>query len=384
MQLIWSTEEFVIGGRSYVGFPILLYDTMDSAVEVNQFLRSYLMRGVIGSSQSWQSTARALYDYFGFLQAHGLIWTEICRGERKSLIAAYRDYCLHDVQLARNTVRQRLHYICMFYEYALKEQWIERLPFELEDRHIPRSRSDSLTSNTSSENKRQVRDVMPRTHKRLPKFLSSTQVSALLQAIVNPHHLMIVRFALRTGLRREEIATFPNSYVFNPDAGHGDGRNVMIRLDPQDGSGIKTKGNKPRDIWIPRDFMAELYRYSILIRGAIAPHGSKSRKTLFLTSMGDSYTNHGKHIEVMVRKAGLRAGFKAHTHILRHTYATHTLSALQRNRQKNIVEPLAFLQRQLGHASINTTMIYLHLINSLVDDAILSYADELSVPADKN
>ncbi|MFC0468873.1 tyrosine-type recombinase/integrase, partial [Halomonas alkalicola] len=64
-------------------------------------------------------------------------------------------------------------------------------------------------------------------------------------------------------------------------------------------------------------------------------------------------------------------------HKLRHTYATHTLVTLQRNRATNKIEPLAFLQMQLGHASIQTTMVYLHLINELADEAVLIYAEEL-------
>lgn len=37
-----------------------------------------------------------------------------------------------------------------------------------------------------------------------------------------------------------------------------------------------------------------------------------------------------------------------------------------------------FVQRQLGHSSIQTTMVYLHLVNELADDAVLAYDDELN------
>ena len=131
MHMIWATEDFTIDGRPYPGFPIVLHDSLESAVEANQFLRHYLTRGKIGSEQSWPSTGRALYDYFGFLEAHGLHWSDVDRGEEKSLVAAYRDYCLKDVKLARNTVRQRIHYICAFYDYALREGWVDRLPYGL-------------------------------------------------------------------------------------------------------------------------------------------------------------------------------------------------------------------------------------------------------------
>jgi integrase/recombinase XerD len=43
---------------------------------------------------------------------------------------------------------------------------------------------------------------------------------------------------------------------------------------------------------------------------------------------------------------------------------------------------LVFLQRQLGHASIQTTMVYLHLVNELADDAVLAYDEELNVFAE--
>lgn len=378
MHLIWATADFTIGGRAYPGFPIVLHDSLESALEVNQFLRNYLTRGVIGSAQSWASTGRALYDYFGFLEAHDLDWVEVARGEEKSLVAGYRDYCLNDVKLARNTVRQRLRYVCAFYAFALKQRWVDRLPFSMEDRAVRHEDKGFLAHIGASGNKRAVPDVMPRHYKALPKFLTREQVQALLAATENPHHWMMTRAALQTGLRRDEIATFPLAYVFNPDARHGNGRNVMVSLDPFDGTGMKTKGSKPRDIWVSRRFMGELYRYSVLVRGELASLSGTPQPTLFLTQAGKAYANHGKQIEVIVRKNGRKAGFKTHPHILRHTYATHTLVALQRDRAAHTVEPLVFVQHQLGHSSIATTMIYLHLINSLVDDAVLAYDDELN------
>lgn len=71
--------------------------------------------------------------------------------------------------------------------------------------------------------------------------------------------------------------------------------------------------------------------------------------------------------------------------MLRHTYATHTLVALQRNRAGNRLEPLVFLRKQLGHASPQSTLVYLHLIQELADDAALAYDgkfEELAKAAD--
>jgi hypothetical protein len=53
----------VIAGQPYQGFPILLWNSKESFSHANQFFRNYLLRGDIGSKQSWPGTGRALYDY---------------------------------------------------------------------------------------------------------------------------------------------------------------------------------------------------------------------------------------------------------------------------------------------------------------------------------
>lgn len=62
MELVWGTEDFLIAGQPYRGFPILLWDSMESCTHANQFFRFYLLRGHIGSEQSWPNTGRALYE----------------------------------------------------------------------------------------------------------------------------------------------------------------------------------------------------------------------------------------------------------------------------------------------------------------------------------
>jgi hypothetical protein len=126
MELVWATDDLVIAGQPYPKFPILLWDSMESCVPANQFFRHYLLRGAIGSDRSWPSTGRALYDFFSFLQAHEMDWRDVDRGEAKSLVAAYRDYCLVTCELGPNTTRQRLIYICKFYNYALKKGWLDQ------------------------------------------------------------------------------------------------------------------------------------------------------------------------------------------------------------------------------------------------------------------
>lgn len=379
MELVWASEDLVIAGQSYPGFPILLWDSMASCIPVNQFFRNYLLRGEIGSKRSWPSTGRALYDFFSFIHAHDLDWRDVDRGEAKSLVAAYRDYCLVTCKLAPNTTRQRLHYICKFYEFALKEGWVKRLPFAYEERSVRREKG-FLAHIDASDGKAVANNVMPRSNKALPKFLSMAEIKVLLAATENPHHRMVMRLALHTGLRREELATFPLAYVFDPDRVVRNERNLRIRLDPFDGSGMATKGSKSREIYVSRQFMAELYRYATKVRGERASLSKSPQKALFLNQAGTPYGEDGKSLNRIISEAGKRAGVKVHTHMLRHTYATHTLVSLTRNPASGL-DPLVFVQRQLGHSSIQTTMVYLHLVNEMADEAVLAYDDELNAVA---
>lgn len=205
-------------------------------------------------------------------------------------------------------------------------------------------------------------------------------IKSLLVATENPHHRIMMRLALHTGLRREEIAAFPLAYVFDPDKAGRTERNLRIRLDPFDGSGMVTKGSKPRDIYVSRKFMAELYRYVTKVRGERASLSKTPQKALFLNQSGERYGGDDKSLNRIISETGKRAEIKVHTHTLRHTYATHTLVSLQRNPASGL-EPLVFVQRQLGHSSIQTTMVYLHLVNEMADEAVLDYDDELNALA---
>ncbi|WP_248915676.1 tyrosine-type recombinase/integrase [Pseudomonas moorei] len=281
--------------------------------------------------------------------------------------------------LALNTTRQRLTYICKFYEFAVDNGWVKRLPFGYEERTVKRELG-FLAHIDASGGQAMANDVMPRSHKILPNFLSMAEIKSLLASAENPHHRMMIRLALHTGLRREEIAAFPLAYVFDPDKAGRAERNLRIRLDPFDGSGMVTKGSKPRNIYVSRKFMAELYRYVTKIRSERASLSKTPQKALLLNQSGEPYGDNGKSLNRIIRGTGKRVGIKVHTHMLRHTYATQTLVSLQRTPDSGL-EPLVFIQQQLGHSSIQTTMVYLHLINEMADKAVLAYDDELNALA---
>lgn len=309
------------------------------------------------------------------MQAHDLDWRDVDRGEEISLLASYRKYCTDTCGLALNTTRQRLTYVCAFYKFALDKHWVVRLPFNLEER-IVKGKTSFLEHASARGRMALVNDAMPRNHKSLPKYLGMTDIKLLLSATENPHHRIMIQLALHTGLRRNELATFPVTYIFDPDKMGRTERNLRITLDPADGSGMQTKGGKPREVLISRKFMSDLYHYVSTIRGERA-NLSYQHNSLLLNQVGAPYGDDGKSLNRIIADIGKRAGLKVHTHTLRHTYATHTLANLQRQPQYGL-DPLIFLQRQLGHSSVQTTIVYLHLINEMADRAVLAYEDELN------
>lgn len=75
-----------------------------------------------------------------------------------------------------------------------------------------------------------------------------------------------------------------------------------------------------------------------------------------------------RQVQHMLTAASVGAlGRKVHPHQLRHTFATSFLGE---------TGDIPALQRILGHASINTTMIYAHLIDTKVEKSMIDFQDK--------
>ena len=99
-------------------------------------------------------------------------------------------------------------------------------------------------------------------------------------------------------------------------------------------------------------------------------------RALVLTANGTEYS---KDVVVDVMKAIEKvAGFPVRAHMLRHSYGTYTLAAL-RKAPTFEGEPLLYVRDRMGHSDVQTTAIYLHLINQLDAQAILAHEDEIDM-----
>ena len=173
----------------------------------------------------------------------------------------------------------------------------------------------------------------PRREFKLPNILSEAQIKHLLNSTTNPKHRCILAMFYGTGLRLEEMCHLKMSCI--------DSKNAAVKVE-------KGKGNKDRMTILPKNLLADLYAYHKICRPKVY---------LFEGRIAGKPLSNGA-MQVAVRQAMTKAGFekgKYSAHSLRHSFATHLLDA---------GTDLHTIKVLLGHSSIETTMIYLHLQKS--------------------
>jgi site-specific recombinase XerD len=128
---------------------------------------------------------------------------------------------------------------------------------------------------------------------------------------------------------------------------------------------VRGKGNKERLVVIGMPAARALERY-MRARAKLATHGELA---LFVNRDGARMSQ--RRIQLIVRKYALKAGIDArvHPHLLRHTFATHLLDG---------GAELRVVQELMGHASPNTTQIYLHVTEERQRSEMEKSLDELA------
>ena len=132
---------------------------------------------------------------------------------------------------------------------------------------------------------------------------------------------------------------------------------------------MELKGNNERAIDVPVNLMADLWQYTLHERYQHESiHGNKI-PALFLNQQGNAYANDGKGLNKILTDLGL--AFRVTPHMLRHTYATHTLYDMRK--KGSVTDPLMYVKNRLGHSSITSTEIYLHFLDQIEDDLMTDY-----------
>ncbi|MDQ7844231.1 MAG: tyrosine recombinase [Armatimonadota bacterium] len=224
-----------------------------------------------------------------------------------------RRYVAHlDRRYARTAVARQLSALRTLFRYLYREGKVSRNPFALVS--------------------------APKRTRRLPSFLSSAEIAALLSAPdpetplgLRDRALLEVLYA--TGLRVGELVALPVAGAAASDE---------LR--------VVGKGRRERVVLMGAAAREALRRY--LEAGRPALVRGRDPGTLFLNARGGPLTDRGVRLIVdrHIRAAAL--GRRISPHALRHTFATHLLDG---------GADLRSVQELLGHANLATTQIYTHV-----------------------
>ena len=195
-----------------------------------------------------------------------------------------------------------------------------------------------LTVRTKQLQENPVADLeYPKLRKSLPKYLTMSQATSLLQAVSGQNakrDYAILMLFLNCGIRRSELVGLNLAYVY------------------EDRIRVTGKGNKERFVYFGSACRKAIDAYliernEVVLTDNRALFGSRNGNRISVTA-----------VHRLVDKALLKAGLDTtqySAHKLRHTAATMMLSG---------GVDVKTVQEVLGHENLNTTQIYTHIENT--------------------
>jgi len=237
-------------------------------------------------------------------------------------IREYQRYLVYEKKASWAFLNQTVCALRFFYTKTLDKDWLVR--------HIP----------------------FPRKERRLPEVLSVEEVSRLLVNVRALKQRTILETMYGAGLRLMETLNLKTADV--------DSRRMVIRV--QQG-----KGRKDRYVSLSPTLLETLREYYRACR----PEG----RLLFPSRNGDEPT-HPTTVQRACVKAARSAGLnkRVTTHTLRHSFATNLLET---------GTDLRTIQVLLGHGSIHTTALYLHIAVGTPQQSRREMTDLLALTKDK-
>jgi site-specific recombinase XerD len=201
-------------------------------------------------------------------------------------------------------------------------------------------------SHTAPRDWATLRQLRVRRVKTLPDVLSVQEVRELIGAVRTPHYQTYFQTVYSLGLRLEE--------GLHLQVGDIDGARMMVHVH-------RGKGAKDRYVPLPGRTLTLLRAYWVTHRHPIWLFPARGRDP------GQAALADGPMERWSVQRAMRRVVHELKfqkaisIHTLRHSYATHLLEAGVN---------LRLIQQYLGHSSLRTTMVYLHLTTVSQEQAI--------------
>ena len=276
--------------------------------------------------------------------------------------ATLRQKMTEDLQLLGRSARTQEAYLravrklAEFYQVApdkLSEQRVRKyfLTIKNEHHYAPGSLRVAFNgirffyTHTCRRNWKTLRQVKIPNSKTLPEVLTIEQVGQIIDAVKVERIAVYLWTVYSMGLRLEE--------GLNLQVGDIDSARGLVHVH-------RGKGAKDRYVPIPSFTLAWLRKYWITHRHPrfLFPAEGRDHKQAPTAKNPMAKSTVQKPMKEIVDK--INFGKKISIHTLRHSYATHLLEA---------GVSLMVIQKYLGHSSLQTTMIYLHLTETADADA---------------
>lgn len=192
----------------------------------------------------------------------------------------------------------------------------------------------------------------PKTQRKLPEVLSVDEIDKIISAIdrstmEGERNRIIIEMLYGCGLRVSELTELNISNILLNES--------ILK--------VKGKGNKERFVPFPDSLQKKIKFYLSEIR-TLFPDKKNEQDTLFVNRRGGriSRVMIFTIIKTLSELAGINKKISPHT--FRHSYATHLLEG---------GADLLDIQQLLGHSSIATTELYLHLDKSVLRSTIENF-----------
>lgn len=169
----------------------------------------------------------------------------------------------------------------------------------------------------------------PRNEKKLPKIIEKEKSIMIFNSIKNLKHRCIVGLGLGCGFRVSEVVNLKVEDI--------DSNRMLLNV-------IQAKGKKDRIVPFSKNLLQLLRNYYLKYNPKEYLFNGQNNKPKYSTESCNKIVKN-------------YFGNEYHYHQLRHSYATYLLES---------GTDLSIIQRLLGHASIKTTEIYLHVSSDLL------------------
>jgi integrase/recombinase XerD len=291
----------------------------------------------------------------------------------QNAITAYQMYLKIERGLSKNTIdsyTKDLEKLCLFLKennisispIAIDPDIIKQFIYEVAKNLNPRSQARIISGLRSFfdylvfEGSRNTNptDLLetPKIGLKLPDTLNQDEIDKLISAIDLSHpqgerNRTILETIYSCGLRVSEAITLKNSDLFFEEG--------FIR--------VLGKGNKERYVPIHKNAQRYITMYQKVIRSHILPQKG-FEDTLFLNRRGKGLSR--QMIFMILKDLAIKTDVKKKIspHTLRHSFATHLL--------QNGAD-LRAIQQMLGHESITTTEVYVHVDKTYLKEVVETF-----------